>query len=165
LALAGAFSMSAFPVLSRLVAAGNAVETPRRFAMYSVRSALVCSAAAAALTIWGTGLLVWIQPESRGASGALTALAWATVCMFQNQLSTAMINAFGKFHYVTVICAVNLVAFLGLSALLLPRFGATGAALSLLGTEGLNTVLQLVTVGVLLRRMGRIAAAGAELRR
>jgi len=100
---------------------------------------------------------VWIQPEYGGASGALTALAWATVFMFQNQLSTSVINAFGKFHYVTVICAINLAVFLALSYRLVPGFGATGAALSLLGTEGFNAVLQLATVSALLKRMGRAA--------
>lgn len=155
LALAGAFSMSAFPVLSRLVASRNATETPRRFVRYSIRSALFCCAVAGALTMVGRDLLVWIRPEYGAAAGALTALAWATVFMFQNQLSTALINAFGKFHYVTAICAVNLAVFLVLCYLLVPGLGATGAALALLGTEAGNSVAQLATVFVLLRRLER----------
>jgi O-antigen/teichoic acid export membrane protein len=152
LALAGAFSMSAFPVLARLVAGKDMAATRRRFVGFSVRAAAFTGSIAAVMSLGGRDLLRWIQPEFVAASGALAALAWATACMFQNQLSTAMINSFGKFHYVTVICAINLVVFLGLSYLLVPRFGATGAGLSLLGTEALNVVLQLATIRVLLRR-------------
>jgi O-antigen/teichoic acid export membrane protein len=152
LALAGAFSMSAFPVLARLVAGGDLKTAQRRFIRYSLRSAAFTCALAAAISLGGRELLRWMQPEMVGASGALAALAWATVCMFQNQLSTSMINSFGKFHYVTVICAINLAVFLGLSHLLLPLLGATGAGLSLLGTEAFNVVLQLSTVAALLHR-------------
>lgn len=150
LALAGALSVSAFPVLSRLVATRDMQGARVRFARYSIRSAALSCGVAAVLTLVGRPLLGWIRPEYVAASGALTALAWATVFMFQNQLSTAMINAFGKFHLVTAISAINLIVFLVLSYLLLPRYGATGAGLSLLGTEAGNALMQLATVFVLL---------------
>lgn len=151
--LAGAFSTSAFPVLTRLVHAGDAAAARRRFVKYSVRSAVFCSALAGTLTVGAEAVLRWIGPESVAATGALIALGWATVFMFQNQLSTSLINAFGKFHYVTAISAVNLAVFLVLCYLLVPGLGATGAALALLGTEAGNAAAQLATAFLLLWRL------------
>jgi len=153
LAIAGALSMSAFPVLSRLAEGGKGAELRRRFALYSVRSALLSAAVAVLLTLLGGHLLRLINPEYIAARGALIALSWATAFMFQNQLSTATINSFGKYHYVTGFAAVNLCTYLALALALVPRLGPTGAGLSSLGTEALNTLIQLVAVAVLLRRL------------
>jgi len=155
LSLAGAFSSSAFPVLTRLVDGGQIVAARRRYAIFSRRSAFFTCSVAALASAFGRPLLGWIQPNLVPASGAFVALAWATACMFQNQLSTAMINSFGKFHYVTGIALVNLVVFLGLAVLLVPRLGAAGAALALLGTEALNTAMQMTTALALLGRRCR----------
>jgi O-antigen/teichoic acid export membrane protein len=155
LAAAGALSMSAFPVLSRLVESRNAPELRRRFILYSVRSAIITCAIAGVLTLLAPSLLRLIRPEYVGASGALIALGWATACMFQNQLSTATINSFGKYHYVTGFAAINVVSYTVLSMLLVPRLGPTGAGIATLGTEGLNALGQILCVRILLRRIER----------
>jgi O-antigen/teichoic acid export membrane protein len=78
--------------------------------------------------------------------------------MFQNQLSTSMINSFGKFHYVTGVAAANLCVYLCLGLYLIPRLGTLGAGLATLGTEGLNALIQLTLVLILLSRMVRSEA-------
>lgn len=153
--LAGALSISAFPVLSRLVERRDVAALSRRFWTYSVRSAALSSGVALAMTLAARPALSLIKPEYALATGALIALSWATAFMFQNQLSTTVINAFGKYHYVTCFAAFNLLVFLALSTTLIPRYGATGAGLSTLGTEGINTLVQIVTVMVLIRRLRR----------
>ena len=153
LMIAGALSTSAFPVLSRMAERGDTASLKRRFVLYSWRSCLLSGGVALVMTFFAKDILNLAKPEHAAASGALIALSWATVFMFQNQLSTCVINSFGKYHYVTVFAMVNLCVFLTLSFILIPRYGATGAGLSTFGTEGINTLVQLVAVTVLIRRM------------
>lgn len=155
LAIAGALSISAYPVMSRLAEQGEGSEMRRRFLRYAARSALLSCSIAALLTLLAEPLLGTIKPEYVGAAGALVALSWATVFMFQNQLSTSMINSFGKFHYVTGFAAMNLGIYLAFSLALIPRLGVLGAGLSTFGTEGINAFVQLVTVFLLLRHVIR----------
>ncbi len=153
LMIAGALSTSAFPVLSRMATKGDKANLTRRFVKYSFRSSLLSAGVAMAMTVFARDILYLAKPDHVAASGALIALSWATVFMFQNQLSTCVINAFGKYHYVTVFAVVNLCVFLTLAFILIPRYGATGAGLSTFGTEAINTLVQLVAVTVLIRRM------------
>jgi O-antigen/teichoic acid export membrane protein len=153
--VAGALSMSVYPVMSRLAEAGRGGEMRRRFARYSLRSALMSCALAGVLTLLAPRLLAVIRPEYATAASALIALAWAAAFMFQNQLSTSMINSFGKFHYVTGVAAANLCVYLCLGLWLIPRLGTLGAGLATLGTEGLNALIQLTLVLILLSRMVR----------
>jgi O-antigen/teichoic acid export membrane protein len=66
--------------------------------------------------------------------------------MVQNQLSSTVIHASGRYHVVTACSAVNLLIYLGLAFLLVPRLGPLGAALATLGTESTNAVVQLMLV-------------------
>ena len=152
LAVAGAIAISALPVLSRLAEDRKLDELRGMFVRYSLRSAMLSCAVAGVvslLSVWGLSL---IKAEYSAAAPALQALVWATVFMFQNQLSSAVINAFGKFHYLTIFACLNLVVFTICGFTLVPRMGPTGAALSTLVTEGINCLVQLVTVTWLVRR-------------
>ena len=153
LMIASALGTSAFPVLSRMAERGDHASLKGRFLLYSWRSCLLSAGVALVMTFLAGDILGLVKPEYRAASGALIALSWATVFMFQNQLSTYVINSFGKYHYVTVFAVVNLCVFLALSFILIPRYGSTGAGLSTFGTEGINTLVQLVAVTILIRRM------------
>lgn len=155
LMIAGALAVSAFPVLSRLAADGNIVELKRRFALYSVRSLGPSCLFALLLTLFGHHLLVWIKPAYGPATGALIALGWAAAVIFQNAITVTLVKAFGKFHYVTFFATINLVVFLGLSLALVPRYGATGAGLSTLGTESVNCLFHFAAVFYLIRRRSR----------
>ena len=152
LAVAGAIAISALPVLSRLAEDRKLDELRGMFVRYSLRSAMLSCAVAGVvslLSVWGLSL---IKAEYSAAAPALQALVWATVFMFQNQLSSSVINAFGKFHYLTIFACLNLVVFTICGFTLVPRMGPTGAALSTLVTEGINCLVQLVTVTWLVRR-------------
>jgi len=153
LMIASALGASAFPVLSRMAERGDKASLKGRFLLYSWRSCLLSAGVALVITFFASDILALVKPEYVAASGALIALSWATVFMFQNQLCTYVINSFGKFHYVTVFAVVNLCVFLILAFTLIPRYGSTGAGLSTLGTEGINTLVQLVAVTILIRRM------------
>ena len=152
LAVAGAIAISALPVLSRLAEDRKLDELRGMFVRYSLRSAMLSCAVAVVvslLSVWGLSL---IKAEYSAAAPALQALVWATVFMFQNQLSSSVINAFGKFHYLTIFACLNLVVFTICGFTLVPRMGPTGAALSTLITEGINCLVQLVTVTWLVRQ-------------
>ncbi|MFH1130644.1 MAG: polysaccharide biosynthesis C-terminal domain-containing protein, partial [Pseudomonadota bacterium] len=155
LAVASALSTSAFPVLSRLAEKKDANTLKRLFQKYSIRSLLLSAGVALLLTIFANRLLYLIKPDYVAATDALIALCWASVFMFQNQISSTVINSFGKYHYVTIFAAVNLCVFLTLSLNLIPSMGPTGAGLSTLGTEGINTIMQLITVSVMLSNVGK----------
>jgi O-antigen/teichoic acid export membrane protein len=162
LTIAGALSTSAYPVLSRLAEQRNIEELKRRFALYSVRSALLSCIVAALLTLFAEELLRLIKPEYVTAKASLVVLSWASVFMFQNQLSTAMINGFGKYHYVTIFGAMNLCTYAAFSWILIPRRKTLGAALATFGTEGINALVQIVAVSLMLRGSMRSKRKHAE---
>jgi O-antigen/teichoic acid export membrane protein len=155
LMVAGAFAATVYPVLSRRAGSGAVHELKRRFIRYSLLSCVVSIGAGVLITLLASTILETIRPEYLPARGALIALTWATVFMFQNQLTTMVVNAFGKFHFVTAFAAFNLCVFLTLGWVLIPRFGPLGAGLSTLGTEALNCAVQLTVVGAMLRNRAR----------
>lgn len=152
LMVAGALAMSSYPVLSKLVDARQYGEVGEMFRRYSLRAAAVTLVIATGMSALSRPILMFVKPEFAGGAGALSALAFATAFMFQNQLSSVVLHSFGKFHYVTACAVLNLCVFLTSAAILVPRFGPTGGGLTTLVTEGVNTLVQLVLVTVVLRR-------------
>ena len=75
--------------------------------------------------------------------------------MFLNQLSTTFVLALGRFRALMWIATGNLVAYLVLAAVMVPRYGAIGAAVAAAGMEALNTVVQLIVVSRLLEAARR----------
>ena len=150
LMVAGALGMSAYPVLSKLVEAKNYGEVTEMFRRYSLRAAGITLVIAVVMSALARPLLTFVSPEFAGGAGALSALAFATAFMFQNQLSSIVLQSFGKFHYVTACAVLNLCVFLATASVLVPRFGPTGGGVTTLITEGVNTIVQLAIVMVVL---------------
>jgi len=151
LMVAGALAMSSYPVLSKLVQEKDYAEIGDMFRKYSLRAAGITMLVATATSVLSRPILTFVKPEFAGGAGALSALAFATAFMFQNQLSSIVLHSFGKFHYVTACALVNLCVFLTSASLLVPRFGPTGAGVTTLITEGINTIVQLGLVVLVLR--------------
>ncbi len=145
-AAGAALAVSLLPVFARLIASGDAATLSRRFRRTSLLATGSAAGVAAILSLIAEPLLAMIRPEYAAAAGVLRVLAWAAVPMVQNQLSSTVIHASGRYHVVTACSTVNLGVFLGLAFLLVPRFGPLGAALATLGTESLNAVVQLSLV-------------------
>ena len=165
-AAGAALAVTLLPVFARLIADGNAHALIYRFRRTSYLATGGAAMVAAILSLVAAPLLTLIRPEYAAAAGVLRALAWAAVPMVQNQLSSTMIHASGRYHVVTACSAVNLLIYLGLAFLLVPRLGPLGAALATLGTESTNAVVQLTLVRRFLQgrlRRGQEAALAGTL--
>jgi O-antigen/teichoic acid export membrane protein len=150
-AFGAALAASALPAFAQLVHAGQPQRITRTFLRYSTIGAAFAVSAALFFTLFGRTLLMHVKPAHVDAAEPLSVLTWAGVAMFQNNLSTAVINAFGRFR-VAALCAVfNLAVFASVGFWLIPRHGAMGAAYATLLTEGLNMLVQLSYVTHLLR--------------
>jgi O-antigen/teichoic acid export membrane protein len=153
LLLASAVSMSAFPVFSRLVEERRHTELLRRFLRNSVLCFGFTVAAAAVLSGASATVLALLGPGYAEGRGVLVVLAWAVPLMFQNALSTALVNAFCRYSLVTAIATWNVITFVVLARLAAPSYGATGVAAATLITEVGNLALQLAVILLLLRRL------------
>lgn len=156
LVVGGAISVSAYPVFARLAEGGHVEELRRTFIRYSRVAAVLTIAGAALITLTAEPVLGLIGSEYVPAAAALAALAWASAFMVQNQLLSTVINSFGKFHYVTMVSAVNLGIFLIAGTALIPEFGVVGASGAILITEACNGAMQWTLVRQLLRRASGI---------
>jgi len=157
--IGGAIAISALPVLSRLAAEHRTRDVVRLFVRYSVGSAVLACVLAAIVSFYSADVLRLLRPQYVAGAPALSALAWATAFMLQNQLSSTVLYAYGKFHYVAACAAFNLLVCIALGLWLVPMWGVAGAGLAALGTEGLNAIVQLTLVAKVLRaaRKGALA--------
>jgi O-antigen/teichoic acid export membrane protein len=163
LQLGAVLAVSALPVMSRYAEQGRVADLTRVFYRYSAAFVALASCVALALSLGGARLLLrLIKPEYLDGTGAFVLLAWGAVCMLQNQLSTAVMNAFGKFHYTAIIAAWNLCVYVVLGWTLVPRLGPTGAGFATFATEALNAAVQLVVVATMLRRRDRCTSTRAK---
>jgi O-antigen/teichoic acid export membrane protein len=144
--IGGAVAVSSVSVLSRQVASGVHEELRRTFVRYSAGSLVFSCIFAAALSWLGPYILHAFKPGFEDAAPILTVFAWASVFKFQNQLSSSVLYAFGKFYWGTACAAINLCVFLAAAFTLIPRYGAVGAAWATLITEGINSANQLFLV-------------------
>jgi len=113
--------------------------------------------------------------EAATATPTLAVLAWVTVFVFANQMSSALLLAAGLSSTILAIAVGNLVLNIALNILLVPRFGAVGVAIALLATESANALLQSLVVwrrlraalqvGLWLRASGACAVAVLSLMR
>jgi O-antigen/teichoic acid export membrane protein len=71
----------------------------------------------------------------------------------------SVITAFGRFRTASACAFLNLVVYSTCGFILIPRYGALGAAWSTLATEGINMLVQLTIVVSLLRRRPALAVA------
>lgn len=148
--IAGALAVNAYghiaTSLKGSLDAGNAVNLRYRkvMAMYALLALLVVLVLANVLLVYAFAQYSAAQPMLN-----LTGL----ILMFKcgNLISTAAIQAHGKYKFMTAVAIWNF-CFLSVAMLLLvPRFGAYGALLSILAMESLNFIIQ----SYLLRKLAR----------
>lgn len=155
-AIGGALAMSALPVFSKLAHEGRSGHVGKTFLKYSLAGAAFSGSVAIFITLFGRLLIERFRPDYAPAVAPLTVFAWAGIAMFQNNLSTSVINAFGRFRVASASALLNLVVYCSVALVLIPRLGALGAAYSTLATEGLNMLVQLAVVVPMLVRTEKV---------
>jgi len=151
MAVAGAVFMSSLPTVAAMAARQDFARLRQTYARsvfrVSVGCALLC-AVAWVLTAW---VLQRFAPQYRQAIWPFRILSVGTLFMFLNMLSTTYIVSLGRFRTIMNVAACNLVVYLVLAKVLIPRYGAVGAALSTSLMEAVNTIIQLWIVSLLLK--------------
>lgn len=99
--------------------------------------------------------------EYEPAIPVLRVLAATLVFRCLNATLAALLQGGGRFRLLTGLALWNLAVVFALLSVLVPRFGAPGAALALLAGEGLNSIVQLLFVARLLASHERSAGRGA----
>lgn len=103
-----------------------------------------------AILVVSNALIAKFFVEFAQADTLVTLLAVALVVRIANVGCTAVIQAYGRFLWVTKVAAMNVITISALLFVLVPRFGVEGAAAALLIGESVNLVVQSVLVfGVL----------------
>jgi len=85
-------------------------------------------------------------PDFAEGGDALRVMIWVVVFIFPNYLFQYVLTAVGKQKYDMVRLAVSLVAHVGVSLLLIPKMGATGAALGMLAAQAVAFAVGYVCV-------------------
>ncbi|MGQ9667537.1 MAG: flippase [Anaerolineae bacterium] len=99
--------------------------------------------------------------EYRGAAPALTLMVWSLVFMFPNYVFKYLLTALGQQHFEALSLAISLVPHLALDIWLIPRAGATGAAVAMLTAQSVAFIAGYYYVS---RGLGTYAFAGPLLR-
>jgi O-antigen/teichoic acid export membrane protein len=157
MAVGGALAVTLLPGMARLTAVRDVAGLSRRFRRASLLAAAASFSAAALLSLVAEPLLRFLHPEYLPAAPALRVLAFASAVMVQNQLSSSVMHAAGRYHVVTACSTVNLGVYLIAALILVPRLGTLGAALSTLVTESLNAMVQLTLVRRWVQGLGESA--------
>lgn len=142
LILALAISASSFPRLASMVGAGETVRLHTTFRKVYGLSLASGAATAVALGLLLPILLPKFLPAYAEAAFLGVVLVWAVAFMFVNVQTSDLAIAMGRSTAIVRIAAMNLLVNAGLNLLLIPRYGAMGAVLATVGTEGLNSVVQ-----------------------
>ena len=151
LGLSGALAASALPSIARIAAARDFARLRVLYAKTIVR----CLAAIVPLSVAASFVAPWVvrrfAPEYAAATSPFRVLLVGILFMFVNQLSSTFIVAMGRFRLIMAVALVNFVVYVALAVSLIPRFGATGAAIATTVMEAVNTLMQIVIVVSLLR--------------
>ncbi len=172
--LAGALAGSAYPIMARFFAR-NELSALRTLYRNLYSHVTTGATVIALLLMFLSSMLQFITTEAATAAPALAMLAWATVFVFANQMSSAILLAAGLSSAILAVAAGNLVLNIALNVALIPRFGSVGVAFALLATESVNALLQSLVVwkrfrnalptGLWLRASGACALAVLSLMR
>jgi len=100
------------------------------------------AAAAVGAQLGGRVFLARFFPTYLPAYPVLMVLIYTLSVRTLNISLTAVLNSRAQYSVLTKIAVVNLLFNLGLVLVLIPRWGALGAAFAALATESLNTLLQ-----------------------
>jgi O-antigen/teichoic acid export membrane protein len=159
MAVAGAVFLSSLPAVAVLVAERKhtVLEASYRRSVLQVASGFL----PIAVLVWflASWLLRHFAPEYAGAIWPFRILVVGAFFMFLNMLSTTYIVALGQFRTIMFVALCNLVVYLAVALVLIPRYGVVGAAISTTTMEAVNTVMQLTFV---YRFLGRAAATSSE---
>lgn len=137
------FSISIYSHLSQLFALHpflfrrKAIQYTLMMLSYSLVSCVL-------LILIAPHLIHMFLPEYSAANSILYILSLALVVRGVNTTLTAIIQALGYYSRVTIVALGNMIIISLLLWLLLPMYGAIGAALTLLIGETVNTVIQLI---------------------
>lgn len=91
-------------------------------------------------------LLPLFSPEYLESGNVLLLLSFVLLFKAVNTQLTAILNSIKKFRIVSIITCINLCVSILLYFIFIPRYGIQGAALAAVGTEFLNSLLQISTV-------------------
>lgn len=141
LLLAGAIAGSMYPEMAHLLARHDFLALRRLFGVL-YRRAVAGVGVMAVVLILLSPILRHAGPEIATVVPTLRLLAWSSTFMIANQLSAALLLAAGLGSRVLIIAGWNLLLNVALNMLLIPQFGSVGVAVALLGTEGVNTLIQ-----------------------
>ena len=146
--IAGALAVNAYGHIAKSlktsVAAASAVNARYRKVM-----ALYAGLALLAVLLLANVLLLYTFKQYAAAQAMLNVIGCILIFKCGNLISTAAIQAHGKYKFITSVAVWNF-TFLSVAMLLLvPRFGAYGALFSILAMESLNFLIQ----NILLRKL------------
>ncbi|HEX7049410.1 MAG TPA: oligosaccharide flippase family protein [Longimicrobiales bacterium] len=142
LLLATALSTSSFPRLVEFAAAERDAELRSMFGVLYSGVVLSGGAVAFAVSLAAPVLMPRAFPGYAEAGALAGLLIWSVVFMFANSQTADLLISRGRLGLVTGIAFGNLVLNAVANALLIPRFGAAGAAAATVVTEGANAVAQ-----------------------
>jgi O-antigen/teichoic acid export membrane protein len=155
LAVAGAVFASSLPTVAQQAARHEFRDMLRVYRRAVLRVSVALMPIGAGAWYFASWLLTRFAKEYVAAIWPFRILMVGTFFMFLNQLSGTYIVALGKFRVIMSVAIINLLVYLVLGTRLIPRFGASGAAMATSAMEALNTVMQLIIVFWLLRRSTR----------
>jgi O-antigen/teichoic acid export membrane protein len=134
-----AIAAGAMPALTREAARGSAGDGAR--ARTAVTVALLAVPAAIGLGLRAPGILGLLGPEYTGAAGSLRLLAPAVVLLFLNVVLLHGLVAAGRALWLPRLTAIRLLVAIALAAILVPSWGARGAAAGFLAAEAVLLLL------------------------
>lgn len=139
-------SLSLFASMSRIGKSSDS--TDARKTIFNVVAAVSSLSLVAAIfiSIFSKSILGLISHEYAASVIVLQILSFSMVFKAVNAQLTAFINSRGMFSLITLIAFINLAINVAMNLLMIPIYGIMGAAIAVIVTEALNTVIQSGTV-------------------
>ncbi len=142
LLLFSSLSISVYAFFSGMGKPADLFQVRQKIMQVMTPVVIVSGACALFLSLSAKWVTKLISNQYAESAGVLPVLAWAIVFKAINAQLTAFINSRGKYRFITIIAVNNLIINVILNLLLIPRFGLIGAALAVVLTEAINTVIQ-----------------------
>lgn len=147
-----AFSLSLYSSLSVLWTKSRLSEIRQRIYGILTSMLLVTSIIAFIISFFSQDLIGLVFKSSEGSVSALKILSMSIIFKALNAQLTAIVNSLGKYRIITGVALNNLIINLVISLILIPPLGVIGAAIAVVVTEVINTVIQSVCVLHILRK-------------
>lgn len=137
-----ALSTSAFPRLVELSADPSRARLRRQFRTLYMAAGFLGVGAAIAVSLVAPPLVEAFLPNYGEAARLVAVLIWSVAFMFVNVQTADLLIALGYTGAVTRIACFNLALNAAFNLVLIPRYGAMGAVMATVATEGLNALMQ-----------------------